>query len=164
MVRAMMPRTTRCPMVERPFGRPVGPGNVLPDASLDAVIAHVPESRLPEDLRIDHRPETRIRHSRGQSLPDWLAVRSGGISGVYRWVAFPKTKEEIQSIMAWAEREGWTLITYEADIGRGSLTPQMQDKPVLTISLAQMNRLLLDPTSQLPPLVPALPVRMWRPN
>ena len=129
----------------------VGPGNVLPDASLDAVIAHVPESRLPEDVRIDRSPETRIRHSRGQSLPDWLAVRSGDFQVFTDGVAFPKTKEEIRSIMAWAEREGWTLITYGGGTSvAGHITPQMQDKPVLTISLAHMNRLLhLDPTSQL---------------
>ncbi len=55
----------------------VGSGRVLIDASLDEVIAQVPPSRLPEHKNVSVDTETRVRHARGQSLPDWLAMRSG---------------------------------------------------------------------------------------
>ena len=129
----------------------LGPGIVLPDASIEDVIGRVPTSRLPEDLLIDRSPETRIRHSRGQSLPDWLAFRSGDFAVFTDGVAFPKNKEEIRSLMSRAQREGWTLITYGGGTSvAGHITPQAQEKPVLTISLAKMNQLLhLEPVSQL---------------
>ena len=106
----------------------LGPGIVLPDASIEDVIGRVPTSRLPEDLLIDRSPETRIRHSRGQSLPDWLAVRSGDFAVFTDGVAFPKNKEEIRSLMSRAQREGWTLITYGGGTSvAGHITPQAQD-------------------------------------
>ena len=55
--------------------RLVGRGQVLPDASLDAVMAQVPPSRLPAHPLVSVEAETRVRHARGQSLPDWLAMR-----------------------------------------------------------------------------------------
>src|SRR5699024_6812522 len=55
----------------------IGHGKVLVDASLQEVIAKVPKSRLPDHPLISTDKELRVRHARGQSLPDWLAMRSG---------------------------------------------------------------------------------------
>ncbi len=121
----------------------LGPGKLLPDATLDEVIAKVPESRLPEDSMIDRSPEARIRHSRGQSLPDWLAVRSGEFKCFTDGVAFPENQEDIRRILSLGRKEGWTLIPYGGGTSvAGHITPEVQHKPVLTISLARMNRLL----------------------
>ena len=61
------------------LGALVGPGVSLPQASLQEVIAKVPKSRLDTHPLISLDPETRVRHARGQSLPDWLAMRSGEV-------------------------------------------------------------------------------------
>src|SRR5690554_7089913 len=65
----------------------IGAGHKLADVSLESVCAQVPESRLvgidlsslsnKELIKTD--AETRVRHARGQSFPDWLAMRSGDL-------------------------------------------------------------------------------------
>ena len=60
----------------------VGQGARLPDASLEAALAKVPASRLEADPRYSIDPRERLLHARGQSLPDWLAMREGDF-GVY---------------------------------------------------------------------------------
>ena len=52
----------------------VGPGTALRQATLDEVIAKVPNTRLDNHPLIKTDPETRVRHARGQSLPDWLEM------------------------------------------------------------------------------------------
>ena len=67
----------------------IGKSKPLLDASLEHVLATVPESRLsPNDL-YSLNPEDRLRHARGQSLPDWLALRSGSLGTFPDAVAFP---------------------------------------------------------------------------
>ncbi len=53
----------------------VGPATALPQATLEQVINKVPASRLEDHPLISTDPETRVRHARGQSLPDWLDMR-----------------------------------------------------------------------------------------
>ena len=55
----------------------IGMSKPLPDATLEQVVAKVPASRLPAHELVSLDPEDRLRHARGQSLPDWLAMRSG---------------------------------------------------------------------------------------
>ena len=45
-------------------------GNVLADSDLKQVCDAVPASRLPEHALITTAVEDRVRHARGQSLPD----------------------------------------------------------------------------------------------
>jgi alkyldihydroxyacetonephosphate synthase len=55
----------------------IGEATSMPETSLDEVLLRVPPSRLPDHPLVTTSAEARIRHSRGQSLPDWLALRSG---------------------------------------------------------------------------------------
>jgi len=55
----------------------LGPGRPQRDASFEDVLAAVPESRLAGDPGLSTEPADRVRHARGQSLPDWVALRSG---------------------------------------------------------------------------------------
>ena len=48
----------------------IGEGSQVPDAALYDVLAQVPESRLPDHPLVTKAPEERVRHARGQSLPD----------------------------------------------------------------------------------------------
>ena len=89
-----------------------GPGAVLPDASLASVMAQVPESRLPSHPLVSAGAETRIRHARGQSFPDWLAMRSGDFGRFPDGVALPATSEEVREVLQWALGQRFTVILY----------------------------------------------------
>ena len=69
----------------------IGQSKPLKDATLEGVLATVPPSRLPEHRLISTQAEDRLRHSRGQSIPDWLAMRSGDFGVFPDGVAFPET-------------------------------------------------------------------------
>lgn len=137
------------------LGEQIGQGQPLSDASLDAVCARVPKTRLPSDPAtgslIDVSPETRVRHARGQSLPDWLAMRSGDIGRFPDGVALPRTSDDVQALLRYARQHGVQLIPYGGGTSvAGHINPADTDKPVLTVSLANMNQLTdLDPESQI---------------
>ncbi|WP_336368253.1 FAD-binding oxidoreductase [Marinobacter sp. C2H3] len=133
----------------------IGEARPLPDATLDTVCARVPASRLSltpglEPLvRTD--PETRVRHARGQSLPDWLALRSGELGRVPDGVAFPNSAEDVRRLMDYAREHPVQLIPYGGGTSvAGHINPGDGEAPVLTVSLSRMDRLLdLDRDSQI---------------
>ncbi|PKM34476.1 MAG: hypothetical protein CVV08_00780 [Gammaproteobacteria bacterium HGW-Gammaproteobacteria-12] len=88
----------------------VGPGQRLADASLQEVLARVPASRLAPHPLICQDAEVRVRHARGQSLPDWLAMRSGEFGLFPDGVACPESAEQIRDLLAWAQQHDVTLI------------------------------------------------------
>lgn len=133
----------------------IGNGRPLADITLESACARVPETRLRPGLDletlIDTSPETRVRHARGQSLADWLAMRSGDF-GVYPdGVAFPVSNEDVRKLLAWAEQQQINLIPYGGGTSvAGHINPVDNGKPVLTVDMGRMNRLLdLDPDSQI---------------
>ena len=75
----------------------IGKSTPLQDASLEQVLASVPESRLPPNVLYSLDAEDRLRHARGQSLPDWLALRSGKLGVFPDAVAYPESSEQVQS-------------------------------------------------------------------
>jgi len=129
----------------------LGSGEVLPLASLDSVIKQVPPSRLPPHPLISTDAELRIRHARGQSLADWLAMRSGNFERFPDGVALPESAEQIRELLAYAKAQDVLIIPYGGGTSvAGHINPPKSDKPVLTLSLAHMNRLLeLDSTSNI---------------
>ncbi|HET9097607.1 MAG TPA: FAD-binding oxidoreductase [Candidatus Baltobacteraceae bacterium] len=145
-IRLPLPRTALAYLHER-----AGPGAPVRDADLAAVTAAVPPSRLPGDPRIDTNPQTRVLHARGQSLPDWLALRFGRIDRVPDGVAFPQTTQEVRELLAFAQHCGASVIPYGGGTSvAGHINPLQSDAPVLTISLERMRRLLdLDVPSRL---------------
>ncbi|MNO64923.1 putative FAD-linked oxidoreductase [compost metagenome] len=121
----------------------VGPGNPLADASLDSVLAKVPAPRLPEHPLIVRDARDRILHARGQSLPDWLAMREGEFGVFPDGVAYPQTAGQIRELLQFAEEQDCLLIPYGGGTSvAGHINPPTADKPVLTVSLEHMNRLL----------------------
>ncbi len=127
----------------------LGVARALPDARLEEVCAQVPPSRLPEHALIGRDAEIRVRHARGQSLPDWLALRSGQIGQYPDGVAEPQSSEEVAELLAMARASGWVVIPYGGGTSvAGHINPVEVDRPVLTLSLARMHKLLsLDPVS-----------------
>lgn len=131
--------------------RRVGPGRSLPDATLSDVVRAVPPSRLPAHPLVSTDAEDRVRHARGQSLPDWLAMRSGEFGAFPDGVAHPNSGEQVRELLAWCAREGVAAIPYGGGTSVvGHLTPVAAACPVLTIDLGSMDRLLaLDRESQI---------------
>jgi alkyldihydroxyacetonephosphate synthase len=129
----------------------IGAGQVLPDAGLAEVLAKVPASRLPAHALVVTAAEDRVRHARGQSLPDWLAMRSGDFGVFPDGVAYPETAGQIRELMAWAVSHDVLLIPYGGGTSvAGHINPQAGAKPVLCLSLERMSRLLeLDEQSQI---------------
>ena len=129
----------------------IGKGIVLADANLADVLAQVPPSRMPSHALINTDAETRVRHARGQSLPDWYAMRSGEFKVFPDGVAEPKNSHQVQELLQWAMQNNIQVIPYGGGTSvAGHITPQASSQPILTLSLARMNMLLsLDKTSQI---------------
>ncbi len=97
--------------------RLVGPGIPPRDASLGDVLAAMPVSRLAgtplgSDPVVSLDPEDRLRHARGQSLPDWIALRSGLVGRVPDGVARPATDVEVRRLFEAARQVGARLVPY----------------------------------------------------
>ncbi|MDO6442249.1 FAD-binding oxidoreductase [Marinobacter sp. 2_MG-2023] len=133
----------------------IGSGAPLSDASLESVLPGVPESRLPSDASvdalIDTGAEARVRHARGQSLPDWLAMRSGEFGVFPDGVATPETSLDIQKLLQYARAHKIDLIPYGGGTSvAGHINPLPGDTPVLTVDMGGMNRLMdIDHESQI---------------
>lgn len=129
----------------------IGAGAKHADATLLEVLKSVPESRLGIHPLITFDPEARLRHSCGQSLPDWIAMRSGRIPSFTDGVAYPKSEREIRELIDFAYKQKWIIIPF----GGGTsvvrhINPPIGEIPVLTIALSNMNQLEnLDETSYL---------------
>lgn len=128
-----------------------GPGVVTPDATLEDVLAQVPPSRLREHPLIHTDAEARLRHARGHSLPDWIALKSGTIGVFPDGVAYPITAEEVRELIHYAQTTGARLIPYGGGTSVvGQINPLPGDTPVLTVDMGRMCRLrAFDPVSQL---------------
>ncbi len=112
------------------------------DAAYAAVLAQVPSSRLPAHPLVDQTPEIRLLHARGQSLPDWVALRSGQVGAFPDGVALPVNAEEVRDLLRYAHEVGAKVIPYGGGTSvAGHINPLPGDAPVLTISLARMNDL-----------------------
>lgn len=122
-----------------------------PDAALSEILPAVPESRLPAHRLAQTDPETRLRHARGQSLPDWVALRSGRVGAFPDGVAFPESESDVAELLGYAKNAGARVIPYGGGTSVvGHINPAGGDSPVLTLSMERMNRLLaLDETSRL---------------
>ncbi|HRE47921.1 MAG TPA: FAD-binding oxidoreductase [Aggregatilineales bacterium] len=137
-------------LITRLVGSPVR----LKDATLGDVLRTVPPSRLPAHALIKTDPEIRLRHARGQSFPDWVALRSGEIGVFPDGVAFPESADEVAALLRFARDHGVWVIPYGGGTSVvGHINPRREDAaaaPILKLSLARLNRLQgLDRDSQI---------------
>lgn len=130
----------------------LGEGVPPRDARFEEIVASAEPSRLPAHPTIDTSAATRVLHARGQSLPDWLALRFGRIDRLPDGVAFPESSHDVRELFDYARDVGACIIPY----GGGTSVvghinpPERFERPVLTVSLARMRRLLdLDEESRL---------------
>ncbi len=129
----------------------VGASKPLQSAPLMDAVAAVPASRLSNSRCFQADARLRLTHARGQSLPDWLALRHGRVGPVADGVAMPRTHEEAVAALAEAQKIGAIVIPYGGGTSVvGHLTVPSGDRPVVNISLEAMDQLLdLDETSML---------------
>lgn len=129
----------------------IGQGITIDDATLEAACARIVLTRLPPHPLVDTTPQARLRASFGQSVPDWLRLRFGETANVSDGVAWPESGEQVRELLDYARQCGAIVIPYGGGTSVvGHLSPPQDHRPVLTVSLARMNRLLhLDRTAQL---------------
>ena len=118
----------------------VGPGTSLNQATLQEVISNVPTSRLEDHPLIKTDPETRVRHARGQSLPDWLDMHSGNVDTFPDGVAFPESTEQVRELLAYARENNLVVIPYGGGTSVvGHINPVKSSRPILTIDMGKMS-------------------------
>jgi alkyldihydroxyacetonephosphate synthase len=122
----------------------IGPGTPPRDASLEAVFAGLPPSRLTDAQGLSTEPVDRIRHARGQSLPDWIALRSGRLGRVPDAVVRPTDGAEVRGLLDRAHELGATLIPFGGGTSVvGGVTPSVDEgRPVVTVAMAGLAGLL----------------------
>ncbi|MDZ7788953.1 MAG: FAD-binding oxidoreductase [Xanthomonadales bacterium] len=115
------------------------------DAALADVIREVPESRLAgaDHALLETDAELRVRHARGQSLPDWLAMRSGDFGVFPDAVARPESGAQVRELLRLADEFDAIVIPYGGGTSvAGHITPAPSERPIITLALTRMNGLL----------------------
>jgi alkyldihydroxyacetonephosphate synthase len=121
----------------------VGEGRPPRDATREEALRGVPESRLKGSTVFKTDSVSRLDHARGQSLPDWIAMRAGQLGPYSDGLACPSTHEEAASVLAEAKKIGAVVIPYGGGTSVvGHLSVPALDRPVVNISLEKLNRLL----------------------
>ena len=119
--------------------REIGPGVRVRDATLEAVLAGAPAARTPAHPLVDADPPERLRHARGQSLPDWVALRSGRVGWLPDGVAHPSTDEEVRELLQWAAATGTALVPYGGGTTvAGHVTRPAGSGPTVTVALDRL--------------------------
>lgn len=129
----------------------VGKSAPLPEITLEEAIAIVPMSRAPQHRLINTDAETRLRHCRGQSIPDWIATHSGDFGTFPDGVAFPKTTTDVKELLQFSKQENLIVIPYGGGTSVcGHINPDENERPIITVSLSEMNQLIaFDKQSQI---------------
>ena len=129
----------------------IGPAERQANASFEDVLATVPGLGLPAHPQVTTDPADRLRHARGQSFPDWVALRSGKIGHFPDGVAYPNTADDVRDLIDYARSAGIKLIPYGGGTSvAGHINPAGQDAPVVTVDMGRMTRLIdLNETTQL---------------
>jgi alkyldihydroxyacetonephosphate synthase len=120
----------------------IGPTRPLPDATIDDVLRTVPATRLPDHPMVITTERDRLMHARGQSLGDWLRMRSGKFEIFPDGVAYPSSGEQVRAVLDWAAQHNVRVIPYGGGTSvAGHITPLPGDRPVLTVDLSRLNQL-----------------------
>ena len=133
----------------------IGKTKKLTSVSLQHVLKTVPKSRLPAELTdldmVSTDQEVRLRHARGQSFPDWIAMHSGDFEVFPDGVAFPESTADVEQLLKLAQEHDLIVIPFGGGTSVvGHINPQKGERPVLTVAMSQMAQLThLDVESQI---------------
>jgi len=121
----------------------VGPGFPQRDTSLEELLKPIPKTRLPRHPLITTDSQERLIHAHGQSLPDWIALRYGRPMRVPDGIAYPENKEDLRDLVTFASKHKIALIPYGGGTSvLGHLEVPQWKRPVVTVSLARLNRMV----------------------
>ena len=130
----------------------LGQGHPAKDVTRDAIIAHIPASRLlGVHPLIQTDASTRFRMALGESFGDWIRKRFGALPPVPDGVAFAESTEQVRELLDLAHANNWMVIPFAGGTSvAGHLDCPISERPILSLNLSRMNRLLhLDKQSQL---------------
>ncbi|MBA2056372.1 FAD-binding oxidoreductase [Psychrobacter cryohalolentis] len=133
----------------------IGKTKKLSSVSLQKVLKTVPKSRLPaamielDTVSVDN--EVRLRHARGQSFPDWIAMHGGDFEVFPDGVAHPQSTADVETLLKLASEYDLIVIPFGGGTSvAGHINPQKGSRPVLTIAMNRMDQLIdLDIESQI---------------
>lgn len=132
------------PMLEwlrRSLGEPGGP---FP--AFDSSRFRIDEGRgLPafEDVELSTDGEDRLRHARGQGLPDILRLRAGSLPALPDAVAHPASDDELESLLGSASEAGVCVIPWGGGTSvTGGVNAFAGERPVLTVDLGRLSGLV----------------------
>jgi alkyldihydroxyacetonephosphate synthase len=123
------------------LGELVGPGCPAADATLSDVADALACSRLPSHRLVTTEPRERVLHSRGQSFPDWVALRSGRLGTATDGVAHPTSDQDVEELLRFAAGVQAHVIPYGGGTSVAGHVNPLPDRPSLTVSLSHMSQL-----------------------
>lgn len=124
------------PIAQKYLAEILGPPQPGPSARFEDIVSRIPKCRLSDHPLIDSDPGFRLRHTRGHSLPDWIALRFGTVDSFPDAVARPTSEKDIEQLIKFAGETGAKLIPYGGGTSVvGHINPPLDDQPVLTVSL-----------------------------
>jgi alkyldihydroxyacetonephosphate synthase len=122
--------------------RLIGPGRPPHDAAQEDLLKNIPASRMPAHPLVSTDPLERLKHARGQSAPDWIALRGGCVDTYPDGVAYPADAGQVRALLQFAGEAGARLIPYGGGTSVvGHINPLPGEAPVLTVDMSRMNRL-----------------------
>ncbi len=130
----------------------LGPGLPGTDATRDAILARIPPSRLVDaHALVQTDASTRFAMALGESFGDWIRKRFGALPPVPDGVAFPESDAQVRELLDLAHQQHWIVIPFAGGTSvAGHLDCPISERPILSIHLGRLNRLLhLDKPSQL---------------
>src|SRR5450830_84006 len=129
----------------------LGPGLPSRDATREEMLTQVPASRMPSHPLIQTDAATRFSVAMGESFADWIRKRFGALPPVPDGVAFPASSSQVRELIDLANANNWIVIPFAGGTSvAGHLDCPLSERPILSINLSRMNRLLhLDKPSQL---------------
>ncbi|TAL86637.1 MAG: FAD-binding oxidoreductase, partial [Rhodanobacter sp.] len=131
----------------------VGAASPPTDVALTTALEQVQRqtSRLPAHPLVSTDAQARLRASFGHSLGDWLRLRFGRIGAVTDGVAWPESSGQVRELLDWAQQVQAVMVPCGgATSVVGHLRPPSSGRPMLTVMLERMRRLVrLDALAQL---------------
>jgi alkyldihydroxyacetonephosphate synthase len=126
-------------------------GEVEKPLPLEQVELRAARLKAPEglgDLFSDGRYE-RVSHALGKAYRDVVRGFRGEFANPPDLVAFPRDESEIETVLSWAEAEGAAVIPFGGGTSVvGGVEPRLGERPVVTMDLRRLNRVLeVDPES-----------------
>jgi alkyldihydroxyacetonephosphate synthase len=109
------------------------------ETPLADVVAAVPPSRLAASPLLDADPEARVRHARGQSLPDLLDLRFGRLAAVPDAVATPPDRAAVRALLGHAGDVDARLIPYGGGTSVvGGVSARPSPDPLITVDCSRL--------------------------